>query len=152
MGSTLTKALSLSSAIALSALLPARAESQQQAAHGSHAAAQTTHAHQAPHGGQIVQAGMQHVEFKADSSGLIQLWVLDGNQQAVAPPSDATVMLMGNGGSMVTLPLKVDSAGQRLTTEFDPRAYPSFEAMVTLPVAGKRHDLRFRYPVLAAQH
>lgn len=104
------------------------------------------HAHAAPHGGEVSAAGSHHVEFKADSTGTIQVWLLDGKEKTVAPPADGRVTLMAGSENQVTLPLQVDKAAQRLTAKFDPRKFTSFTAVVSLPIDGKRQNIRFRYP------
>lgn len=104
------------------------------------------HTHTSPHGGDIVEVANHHIEFKADSTGAIAVWLLDAQQKPVAPPSGANVTLMPAAGSQVTLPLQVDAAGQRLVARFDPKKLRSFQAIVSLPIAGTRHNVRFRYP------
>lgn len=105
-----------------------------------------THTHSAPHGGDIVEVSEHHIEFKADSSGMVQVWLLDAKEQPIAPPAGATVSLMGSNGSHVTVPLEVDRGAERLIGKFDPQRFKAFQAVVTLQVAGARHNLRFRYP------
>lgn len=104
------------------------------------------HAHAAPHGGKVVEAAKHHVEFKADSSGAIAVWLLDAQQKTVTPPSGGKVTLMPAGGEQLTLPLKVDAEAQRLVAQFDPKKLRAFQAVVTLPIEGKRHNSRFHYP------
>ena len=104
------------------------------------------HAHASPHGGEVTGVGSHHVEFKADSSGTIQVWLLDAKEKTVAPPADAKVTLIGGGENQVTVPLQVDQAAQRLTAKFDARKFTTFQAVVSLQIEGKRQNLRFRYP------
>lgn len=104
------------------------------------------HSHTAPHGGEIVEVANHHVEFKADSSGAIYVWLLDARQKPVAQPSGATLTLIGTGGVQVTLPLQAQTGSQQLVARFDPQKFPSFQAVVSVPIAGTRHNLRFRYP------
>lgn len=104
------------------------------------------HAHAAPHGGDVVESAKHHVEFKAEPSGAISVWLLDANQKTVAPPRGGRVTLMPEGGEQVTVPLELDSASQQLTATFDARRLKSFQAVVGLPIEGKRHNFRFRYP------
>lgn len=104
------------------------------------------HSHTAPHGGDIVEVAEHHIEFKADSSGAISVWVLDAKEKTIAPPAGASVTLIPTKGDQVTLPLQVDAAGQRLTAHFDAAKFPSFQAVVSLMIAGSKRNLRFRYP------
>lgn len=104
------------------------------------------HAHTAPHGGEVVVAADHHVEFKADPSGTISVWLLDAKEKAVAPPARGTVTLMPEGGEQVTLPLTPDPASQALVGRFDASKLKAFQAVVSLPIEGKRHNFRFRYP------
>ena len=104
------------------------------------------HAHVSPHGGEIVEVAEHHVEFKADSSGTIAVWLLDVHQRTMAPPDGASVTLIAGGGTQMTLPLQVDAASQRLVARFDPLKFASFRAVVSLSIAGSRRNLRFRYP------
>ena len=104
------------------------------------------HSHTAPHGGEIVEVANHHVEFKADSSGAIYVWLLDGRQKPVAAPSGATVTLIGTGGVQVTLPLQAQTGSQQLVARFDPQKFASFQAVVRVPIAGTRHNVRFQYP------
>ena len=106
----------------------------------------TAHVDIAPHGGEITALGRHHVEFKADSTGLIQVWVMDEKQKTVAPPSGATVTLIGTAGMQVTLPLEVQASAQQLTARFDHQKFSSFQAVVKVPLGGKSHNLRFRFP------
>lgn len=109
-------------------------------------AAAAEHAHSSPHGGEVTGFGAHHVEFKADSTGAIHVWLLDGKEQTVAPPSGATVTLMGRAGSQVTLPLEVDQTSKHLIAKFDAAKFPTFQAVVSMMIEGKRQNLRFRYP------
>lgn len=104
------------------------------------------HTHTSPHGGDIVEVADHHVEFKADSTGSISVWLLDAHEKTVAAPSGASVTLIDAAGTQVTLPLQVDAAAQRLDARFDPRKFTTFQAIVSLPIAGSRRNLRFRYP------
>jgi hypothetical protein len=104
------------------------------------------HTHTAPHGGEISEVAGHHVEFKADSTGLIQVWVMDEKQKTVAPPPGASVTLIGTGGAQVTLPLEVQAGAQQLTAQFDHHKFASFQAVVKVPLGGKPHNLRFHYP------
>lgn len=104
------------------------------------------HAHRSPHKGEILEVANHHVEFKADSTGLIAVWLLDQKQKPLAPPSGATVTLMPASGEQVTLPLQVDAEGQRLTATFDPKKLTAFQAVVSMSVAGSKRNLRFHYP------
>ncbi len=104
------------------------------------------HAHTAPHGGEVVEVANHHVEFKADSSGAIYVWLLDARQKPVAAPAGAAVTLVGSGGAQVTLPLQAQSASQQLVARFDPQKFARFQAVVSITIAGTRHNLRFRYP------
>ncbi len=104
------------------------------------------HTHTAPHGGEVIEVAEHHVEFKADSTGSISVWLLDEQQQVLPAPSGASITLMGAGGSQVTIPLQADTASQRLVARFDPRTFATFRAVVSLPITGTRHNLRFRYP------
>ena len=63
--------------------------------------APAAHSHAAPHGGEIVEAGGHHVEFKADSTGAAQVWLLDEKQQTVSPPPGATLTLVAGQGAPV---------------------------------------------------
>lgn len=104
------------------------------------------HTDTAPHGGEVVEVAERHVEFKADSSGAIAVWLLDKAQKTATPPAGGKVTLMPDDGEQVTLPLKVDVKAQRLVAEFDPKKLKAFQAVVSLPIDGKRHNFRFRYP------
>lgn len=108
---------------------------------------QAGHTHTAPHGGEVVEVAEHHVEFKADSSGAIAVWLLDAREKALPPPAGGRVTLMPDEGEQVTLPLEADSKGQRLVARFDPAKLEAFEAVVSLPIEGKRHNFRFHYPV-----
>lgn len=104
------------------------------------------HTHTAPHGGEVVEVAEHHVEFKADSSGAIAVWLLDEHQKVAAPPAGGRVTLMPAEGEQVTLPLKVDAGAQRLVAQFDPKKLKAFQAVVSLAIEGKRHNFRFHYP------
>ena len=104
------------------------------------------HTHTAPHGGEVVEIAERHIEFKADSSGAIAVWVLDKTQKTATPPAGGRVTLIPDDGEQVTLPLKVDVKAQRLMAEFDPKKLKAFQAVVSLPIEGKRHSFRFHYP------
>ena len=104
------------------------------------------HTHASPHGGDIVEVAEHHIEFKADSTGLIAVWVLDGKMKTMAPPAGASVTLIPPTGAQVTLTLQVETAAQRLTAHFDPAKYPSFRAVVSLMIAGTKRNLRYHYP------
>ena len=104
------------------------------------------HTHTSPHSGDIVEVANHHVEFKADSAGTIAVWLLDAHEKTVAPPTGASVTLIDPAGTQVTLPLQVDAAAQRLVARFDPRKFTTFEAIMSVPIAGTKHNLRFRYP------
>ncbi len=104
------------------------------------------HTHTSPHGGAIVEVADHHVEFKADSTGSIFVWLLDAHEKTVAAPSGSSVTLIDATGTQVTLPLQVDATAQRLETRFDPRKFTTFQAIVSVPIAGTKHNLRFRYP------
>ncbi len=108
--------------------------------------ARAQHTHTAPHGGEVIEVAKHHVEFKADSTGSISVWLLDEQQKALPGPSGASITLMGAGGSQVTIPLQADTASQRLVARFDPQTFATFQAVVSLPIAGTRRNLRFRYP------
>ena len=113
---------------------------------GGAAWAQGGHTHKSPHGGDILEVANHHIEFKADSTGAIAVWLLDEKQMPLAPPSGATVTLMPKGGEQVTLPLQVDAAGQRLTAHFDAKKLTAFQAVVRMTVAGTKRNLRFHHP------
>lgn len=127
----------------LLALTVATAEAPAQGAGG--------HTHATPHGGDVMEVANHHVEFKADATGVIQVWLLDDQERTVAPPDGSSVTLIGSGarmgsaGNQVTLPLTVDSASQRLHTAFDVRKFPAFQAVVSITVERKRRNLRFRF-------
>ena len=104
------------------------------------------HTHATPHGGVVVQVAQHHIEFKADSSGLIAVWVLDEAMKLTAAPSDASVTLMPEGGAQIVLPLKPAASGGGLTARFEPTKLPAFHAVVSLLIGGKRHNVRFNYP------
>lgn len=104
------------------------------------------HSHAAPHGGEVVEVAEHHVEFKADSSGTIAVWLLDAQRKAAAPPAGGKVTLMPDEGEQLTLPLTVDASARRLVAEFDPKKLKAFQAVVSLPIEGKRHNFRFHYP------
>lgn len=104
------------------------------------------HTHTSPHGGDIVEVANHHVEFKADSTGSIAVWLLDAHETAVAPPTGGSVTLVDAAGGQVTVPLQADAAAQRLVARFDARRFTTFQAIVSLPIAGTRHNVRFRYP------
>lgn len=108
--------------------------------------AQGGHAHASPHGGDIIEVAEHHVEFKADSTGLIAVWVLDSKMKPTAPPSGGSVTLIPSGGAQVTLPLQVESTAQRLVAHFDPAKFSSFQAVVSIPIGGTKRNLRYRYP------
>ncbi len=103
-------------------------------------------AHASPHGGELREVAGHYVEFKVDSSGTISVWLLDAQQNTLAPPEGATITLIEAPGCEHTLPLRADAASQRLVTSFDPGRYPSFDALVSLRIAGKGKHVRFRYP------
>lgn len=132
-----TGALTALSAVALSAVLRAQAP-------GGHA-----HTHVAPHGGEVVETASHHVEFKVDPSGAIWVWLLDAQEKTMAPPVGGRVTLIPEGpeaGEQITLPLQVDSAKQRLATQFEATKFKAFQAVVSLSIEGKRHNFRFHYP------
>lgn len=104
------------------------------------------HTHTAPHGGDVVETERHHVEFKADSSGNVSVWLLDANEKTLAPPAGASVSLVPDEGPQVTLPLTPETATRRLAARFDPKAFPAFEAIVSLPIGGNRRTFRFHYP------
>ncbi|MEO7475470.1 MAG: hypothetical protein ABIY46_09055 [Gemmatimonadales bacterium] len=104
------------------------------------------HSHSAPHGGEVVEVAEHHVEFKADPSGAISVWLLDAKEKTVPPPAGGKVTLMPEGSDPVTLPLQVDSGSQRLGAAFDATKLKSFQAVVSLAIEGKRHNFRFHYP------
>lgn len=104
------------------------------------------HTHTAPHGGEVVEVAKHHVEFKADSSGAIAVWLLDAQRKAAAPPAGGRVTLMPDEGEQLTLPLVVEASAQRLVAQFDPKKLKAFQAVVSLPIEGKRHNFRFHYP------
>ena len=104
------------------------------------------HTHTAPHGGEVVEVAEHHVEFKADSSGAIAVWLLDKDRKTATPPAGGKVTLMPEEGEQVTLPLEVDAKAQRLVAEFDPKKLKAFQAVVSLPIEGNRHNFRFHYP------
>ena len=104
------------------------------------------HTHKAPHGGEVVEVAEHHVEFKADSSGAISVWLLDKNQKTTTPPAGGKVTLIADGGEQVTLALKADRVRQQLVAQFDPKKLKAFQAVVSLPIEGKRHNFRFHYP------
>lgn len=104
------------------------------------------HTHTSPHGGDVVEVANHHVEFKADSAGSIAVWLLAAHEKAVAPPTGASVTLINAAGGQVSLPLQVDAGAQRLVARFDARKFGRFQAIVSLPIAGARHNVRFRYP------
>ncbi len=39
-----------------------------------------------------------------------------------------------------------DASAQRLLGQFDPKKLKAFQAVVSLPIEGKRHNFRFHYP------
>ena len=123
-------------------LLPAAAAHAQASPEGG----QGGHIDTAPHGGTVIGIGNHHVEFKADSTGTILVWLLDGKERTVTPPAGGTVTLIGGGTNQVTLPLAVEASAQRLTAKFDAPRFPTFQAVVSLTIEGKRQNLRFRYP------
>ena len=94
----------------------------------------------------MVEVAEHHVEFKADSSGAIGVWLLDAHEKVTAPPGGGRVTLMPEQGDQVTLPLTVEAEAQRLTARFDPKKLTAFQAVVSLPIEGKRHNFRFQYP------
>lgn len=51
------------------------------------------HHHQAPHGGQVRDAGDVHLEAVA-KDGKLLLYVLDANEKTLPPPSEGTVKLV----------------------------------------------------------
>ena len=136
MHSTMTRATALISALTIGLAGAARAQ----------VPAPAAHSHTSPHGGEIAEVAEHHVEFKADSTGFISVWLLDEHQRTVAPPSGATVTLMATGRTQVTIPLQVEAAAQRMVARFDPRQFASFQAVVSLSIAGAKRNLRFRYP------
>lgn len=104
------------------------------------------HMHTAPHGGEVVGVAEHHVEFKAEPSGAIAVWLLSAEQKPVAPPAGGRITLLPDDGDQVAMPLKVDAAGRRLVARFDPARHKAFEAVVSLPLEGKRRNFRFHYP------
>lgn len=104
------------------------------------------HTHAAPHGGEVVETAEHHVEFKADSSGAISVWLLDENEKVTTPPAGGRVTLIPEGGDQITLPLNIDAAAQRLVARFDPKKLSVFQAVVSLTIGGSRHNFRFHYP------
>ncbi|MDZ4862141.1 MAG: hypothetical protein SGJ01_01750 [Gemmatimonadota bacterium] len=108
------------------------------------------HAHAGPHGGAVVEVAEHHVEFTADSTGKIAIWVLNEQMKPTAPPPGGSIALMPEGAEQVSLPLKVDDLSQSLVARFDPRTLHAFQAVVSLTIEGKRHNFRFHYP--AARH
>lgn len=138
MQQVLTKALSIATALTIGLAGASTAHAQ--------AKAEAGHSHAAPHGGEVMGVGSHHVEFKADSSGAIQVWLLDGKEKPVDPPADGSVTLMGSGDNQVTLPLAIDKVSQRLHAKFDAKKFATFQAVVSMTIEGKRQNLRFRYP------
>ena len=136
MQGTMARMAWLVSAVTVGLVGAARAQGQAPAAH--------THA--SPHGGEIAEVADHHVEFKADSTGSISVWLLDAHEKTVTAPSGASVTLIDATGTQVTLPLQVDATAQRLDARFDPRKLTTFQAIVSMPIAGTKHNLRFRYP------
>ena len=110
------------------------------------AQAPAAHTHTSPHGGEIVEAAGHHVEFKADSTGAISVWLLDEHMKTVAPPAGANLTLLDPAGSQVTVPLEADTSGQRLVGRFDAQKLKRFQAIVSLPMGGTRQNVRFHYP------
>ena len=104
------------------------------------------HTHTSPHGGDIVEVANYHVEFKADSTGAIAVWLRDAHEKTVAPPTGARLTLIAATGGQVTVPLQAEREAQRLAARVDPRKFATFQAIVSLPIAGTRHNVRFRYP------
>lgn len=138
---TFVKAVAASATVAFGLLSASTAKAQ-----GKAPAAAAVHAHTSPHGGEVTGVGGHHVEFKADSTGAIHVWLLDGKEQTVVPPTGATVTLMGGAAGQVTLPLEVDQASKHLSAKFDAAKFPSFQAVVSMMIESKRQNLRFRYP------
>lgn len=104
------------------------------------------HTHAAPHGGEVMEVAKHHVEFKAEPSGAISVWLLDAGKKAMTPPAGGTVTLMPENGEQVTVPLKAEPDSQRLVARFDPKKLKAFQAVVSLPIEGKRRNFRFHYP------
>lgn len=115
-------------------------------AQGAAPSVPAAHTHIAPHGGTIAEVAEHHIEFKADSSGTIQVWLLDGKQHLMAAPMGAGITLIGPGETQVKLALQIDASSHRLVAHFDPKKFASFQAVVTMPIDGKPHNVRFRYP------
>lgn len=103
-------------------------------------------AHTSPHGGEVREIAAHYVEFKVDSSGTISVWLLDAQANTLAPPEGATITLIEASGCEHTLPLRVDAVSQRLVVRFHRERYPSFEALVSLRIAGKGKQVRLPYP------
>jgi hypothetical protein len=110
------------------------------------AQAPAAHSHSGPHGGEVVEVAEHHVEFTADSSGAISVWLLDAQLKPIAPPTGGTVTLIPEGGDQVTLPLKAALSSQGLTAQFDATKLKGFQAVVGLTIEGKRRNVRFHYP------
>lgn len=136
MQETIARMAALISVLTVGLVGAARAQGQAPAAH----------THTSPHGGEIAEVADHHVEFKASSTGSISVWLLDAQEKTVPPPSGASVTLIDPAGAQVTLPLQVDATAQRLDARFDPRKLTTFQAIVSMPIAGTKHNLRFRFP------
>jgi hypothetical protein len=98
------------------------------------------------HGGEVRVVAGHQVEFQVDSAGTISVWLRDAEGNRLPPPEDASITLIEAPGCEHTLPLGVDAASQRLAARFDPGRYLSFEALVSLRIAGKWRHVRFRHP------
>lgn len=132
------KALALCALLTIGRVVPMAAQNNA----GAH-----VHEDPAPHGGQIAEVARHHVEFKADSTGSIAVWLLDEHGKTLPPPSAVRVTLVPGAGAKTTMvTLQIDSRGQRLVGEFDRRTLRSFEAVVSILIDGTRRNLRFHYP------
>lgn len=65
-----------------------------------------SHEHGSPHGGQVVSAGADHHLELVESPGMLTLWVLDGQENALSVAGmEASLLIQRSGQGAITLPL-----------------------------------------------
>ena len=119
------------------------------------AAAQQEHAHESPHGGQVLTMGDYHVEFLVvegkDDKGYIVVYLLDKNLKPV--PVDKVkgrVYLTLPDKSKQTLKLAVTKGPAKkdvshFKAEVNLKGVDSFDSVVSLKMGDKRKNHRFKY-------
>lgn len=106
--------------------------------HG-HGHGEPGHAHRAPHGGQVVEAGGYHLEAVASKAGLM-LFMLDDEEETLPIDGVEGTVLLKNGDAA-----PVESAFEAMGNHLHAMAVPQgkWVAAVTLDVKGKTVTARF---------